>query len=73
MFNPGGAAEAGDVVFVRARLGDVVADAVGLAGVVDAARAALPLRHHSKLAIYRRAWQGPAVHLTLLQSRREAL
>lgn len=71
MFNPGGAAEAGDAVLVRARLGDVVADGVGLAGVGDAAGTALALGHHGELAVHGRAGQGPAVHLPLLGNRWE--
>ena len=73
MFNPGGATEAWDVVLVRARLGDVVADGVGLAGVGDTAGTALALGHHGKLAVHRRAWQRPAVHLPLLQRQRETI
>lgn len=71
VFNPGGAAEAGDVVLVRARLGDVVADGVGLAGVGDTAGTALAFGHHGKLTVHKRARQGPAVHLPLLWSRWE--
>lgn len=71
MFNPGGAAEARDAVLVRARLGDVVADGVGLAGVGDAAGTALALGHHGELAVHGRAGQGPAVHLPLLRNRWE--
>lgn len=71
VFNPGGAAEAGDAVLVRARLGDVVADGVGLAGVGDAAGTALALGHHGELTVHGRARQGPAVHLPLLPSRRD--
>lgn len=67
VFNPGGAAEAWDVVLVCARLGDVVADGVGLAGVSDTAGTALALGHHSKLAVHRGARQRPAVHLPLLR------
>lgn len=55
-------------MLVRARLGDVVADGVGLAGVGDAAGAALPLGHRGKLAVHGRARQGPAVYLPLLWS-----
>lgn len=69
MFNPGGAAEARDAVLVHARLGDVVADGVGLAGVGDAAGTALALGHHGELTVHGRAGQGPAVHLPLLPSR----
>lgn len=69
MFNPGGATEARDAVLVRARLGDVVADGVGLAGVGDAAGTALALGHRGELAVHGRARQGPAVHLPLLPSR----
>lgn len=58
-------------MLVRARLGDVVADGVGLAGVGDTAGTALALRHHGKLAVHRRARQRPAVHLPLLWSRWE--
>lgn len=65
VFDPGGAAEAGDVVLVRARLGDVVADGVGLAGVGDTAGTALALGHHRELAVHGRAGQRPAVHLAL--------
>lgn len=67
VFNPGGAAEAWDVVLVCARLGDVVADGVGLAGVSDTAGAALALWHHGELTVHRRAGQRPAVHLSLLR------
>lgn len=56
-------------MLVRARLGDVVADGVGLAGVGDTAGTALALGHHGKLAVHRRARQGPAVHLPLLRSQ----
>lgn len=69
VFNPGGATEARDAVLVRARLGDVVADGVGLAWVGDAAGAALALGHHGELAVHGRARQGPAVHLPLLRNR----
>lgn len=58
-------------MLVRARLGDVVADGVGLAGVGDTAGTALALRHHGKLAIHRRARQRPTVHLPLLWRQRE--
>lgn len=58
-------------MLVCARLGDVVADGVGLAGVSDTAGTALALRHHGKLAVHRRARQRPAVHLPLLQCGRE--
>lgn len=60
-------------MLVRARLGDVVADGVGLAGVGDTAGTALALRHHSKLAVHRRARQRPAVHLPLLWRQRETI
>lgn len=53
-------------MLVCARLGDVVADGVGLAGVSDAAGTALALGHHGELTVNRRAGQGPAVHLPLL-------
>lgn len=56
-------------MLVRARLSDVVADGVGLAGVGDAAGTALALGHHGELAVHRRARQGPAVHLPLLRSQ----
>lgn len=71
VFDPGGAAETGDVVLVRAGLGDVVADGVGQAGVADAAGAALALWHHRELAAYWGAGQWPAVHLALLWEGRE--
>lgn len=71
MFNPGGAAEARDVVLVCARLGDVIAYGVGLAGVRDTAGTALALGHHSKLTVDGRARQRPAVHLPLLQKAQE--
>lgn len=58
-------------MLVRARLGDVVADGVGLAGVSDAAGTALALGHHGELAVHGGAWQGPAVHLPLLWNRWE--
>lgn len=70
VFNPGGAAEAWNVVLVRARLGDVVADGICLAGVGDAAGTALALGHQRELAVHGRARQGPAIHLPLLQRRR---
>lgn len=60
-------------MLVRARLGDVVADGVGLAGVGDTAGTALALGHHGKLAVHRRARQRPAVHLPLLQRWRETI
>lgn len=66
VFDPGGAAEALNAMLVRARLGDVVADGVGLAGVNDAAGTALAFGHHRELTVHWRARQGPAVHLTLL-------
>lgn len=56
-------------MLVRARLGDVVADGVGLAGVGDAAGTALALGHHGELTVHRRARQRPAVHLPLLPTR----
>lgn len=52
-------------MLIRARLGDVVADGVSLAGVGDTAGTALALRHHSKLTVHGRARQRPAVHLPL--------
>lgn len=58
-------------MLVRARLGDVVADGVGLAGVGDTAGTALALGHHGKLTVHRRARQRPAVHLPLLRRQRE--
>ena len=60
-------------MLVRARLGDVVADGVGLAGVGDTAGAALALRHHGKLAVHGRAWQRPAIHLPLLRWQRDTI
>ena len=53
-------------MLVCARLGDVVADGVGLAGVGDTARTALALGHYSELTVHGRARQRPAVHLALL-------
>lgn len=67
MFDPGGAAEARDAVLVGARLGDVVANGVRLAGVAHAPRAALALGHRRELAVDGRARQRPAVHLPLLR------
>lgn len=60
-------------MLVCARLGDVVADGVGLAGVGDTAGTALALRHHGKLAVHGRARQRPAVHLPLLRRRSETI
>lgn len=66
VFDPGGAAEAHDAVFVLASLGDVIADALSQAGVRDAAWAAFALGHHGEVTVCRRAQQWPAVHLSLL-------
>lgn len=65
MFDPGGATEAGDAMLVRACLGDVVADGVGLAGVGDTAGAALAFGHHGELTVHWWAGQRPAVYLPL--------
>lgn len=65
VFDPGGAAEALDAVLVHARLGDVVADGVGLTGISDAAGTAFALGHHREFTVHMGAQQGPAVHLPL--------
>lgn len=52
MLDPGGAAEASNTMLIRACLGDIVADGVGLAWVGDATRAALTLRDHSEVTVY---------------------
>lgn len=59
-------------MLVRARLGDVVADGICLAGVGDTAGTALALGHQRKLTVHRRARQRPAVHLPLLQRWRDS-
>lgn len=56
-------------MLVCARLGDIVADGVSLAGVSDTVRTALALRHHRELTVHGRAGQRPAVHLPLLRGR----
>lgn len=66
MFDPGGAAEAHDAVFILASPGDVIADALSQARVCDTAWAAFALGHHGEVAMCRRAQQWPAVHLSLL-------
>lgn len=58
-------------MLVGARLGDVVADGVGLAGIGDTAGAALALGHQGKLAVHGWARQGPAVNLPLLKKQFE--
>lgn len=52
MLDPGGAAEAGNAMLIRARLGDIVADGVGLARVGDAACAALALGDHCEVTVH---------------------
>lgn len=66
VFEPGGATEARDPVFVLAGLGDVVADAVSLARVRHAVSTALTLRHQREVTVRHWAGQWPAVHLSLL-------
>lgn len=68
VFDPGGAAEPRDPVFVLAGLGDVIADGVCLARVRDAARAAFALGHQREVAVGRRTGQRPAVHFPLLNT-----
>ena len=68
MLDPGGAAEASDAVFICARLGDIVADSVGLARIGDATLAALALRNYGELTVHRGTGERPAVHLTLLKT-----
>lgn len=58
-------------MLVCARLGDVVADGVGLARVDDTAGTALAVGHHGELTVHGGARQRPAVHLPLLQKGRE--
>lgn len=70
MLYPGGSSEANDVGFIQTRFGDVVANGVGLAGVSDAAGAALVLGEHTELTVHLWAWQGPAVNLSLLFAER---
>lgn len=68
MFDPGGAAEAHDTVFILAGFGDVIANTLSQAWVGDAAWAAFALGYHSEVAMCRRAQQRPAVHLSLLHT-----
>ena len=66
VFGPGGPAVARQPALVHAGGGDVV-EGVGLAGVGDAARAALPLGHQGELTTPDGlAGHGPTVHLALL-------
>lgn len=65
VFDPGGAAEPCDPVFVLAGLGDVIADGVCLARVRDAAWAAFALGHQREVTVGRWAGQRPAVHFPL--------
>lgn len=66
---PGVSAETHDARGVLARLSDVIRQVVSQAGVRDAARATLALRHRRVLAHQHGADQGPAVHLPLLLRR----
>lgn len=68
VFDPGGAAEPRDPVFILAGFGDVIADGVCLARVRDAARAAFALGHQREVAVGRWAGQRPAVHFPLLNN-----
>lgn len=65
MLNPRGPGEADHTHLIQAGLGDVIADGVRLAGISDAARAALALREDTELALHIWAGQGPAVDLPL--------
>lgn len=64
-------AEAEDACGVLARLPDVIRQVVGQAGVCDAARATLALRHRRVLTHQHGANQRPAVHLPLLHRHTE--
>lgn len=52
MLDPGGATEASNTMLIRARLGDIVANGVGLAWVGDATSAALTLGDHSEVTVH---------------------
>lgn len=73
MLGPGCPTEASYSLLVGARLGEVVADGVGLAWVGSASWAALALGHHRELAVSQWAGEWPAIHLSPLWPRAETV